>query len=407
MKAFAKMLSILLAFLTVLSLCSCAKKEEVSSEWVGVEETRQGAISDTGYYYLNNQNLLYYVDFQNGINVCLCNKAGCPHGTTTVPEELSECEALLPTAFGWISTMFCWNQYIYYMKLDQYGRSLYRRNADGTGEAKVAILCEKYMEEDSEIEVDVYCFTVAGNYVYYYAAIKAVIQTEEGVFTNQNKLTALLRLDLRTGKEEILTECYESNKGLRLVAVRNDSAIYSLASFPDADYSAENYNTLYAQCPVQILQWNAESGESNVLLEKTRAEIGDAICYMGGSFYCYPGNDQYSIDLETGELTQVVANGSLRIINADIGIGHSDETGRFQVKNLKTGKLLPNAYEAYLLQIVCASNDMLIITYLVENDDRTKDEHFMFIKPESLSDGLQEEDATEFYIRHYSAYTSS
>ena len=407
MKVFMKAVAVLLVFLQVMGLCACAKKEEVSSEWVGVEETRQGAISDTGYYYLNNQNLLYYVDFQRGINVCLCNKAGCPHGTTTVPEDLSECEALLPTAFGWISTMFYWNNCFYYMEHDQYGRSLYRRNADGTGEAKVATLCEKYMEEDSEIEVDVYCFTVAGNYVYFYAAIKAVVQTEVGVFTNQNKLTALLRLDLRTGKEEILTECYESNKGLRLVAVRNDSAIYSLASFPDVDYSAENYNTLYAQCPVQILQWNADTGESKVLVEKTRAELGDTILYMGGSFYCCPGNDQYSIDLETGKLTQVVANGSLQILNADVGIGHNNETGDFQVKDLKTGKELPNAYEAYLLQIVCASNDMLIITYLVENDDRTKDEHFVFVAPQSLSDGLQEEDTTEFYIRHYDAYTGS
>ena len=199
MKAFTKIISMLLVFLMVLSLCSCAKKEEPEkNEWGSASILREGAISDTGYYYLNSRRLLYYVDFESGVNVCLCSKAGCTH-------DGDGCEAEIPNNSGILSTMFFYNGGIYFTNIDEYGWVLYRRNADGTGESKIATLCEKYMKEDPEIEVNAFCFTVADNYVYYYAEIRVVVR-EENVNTYQNKLTALLRLDLRTGKEEILAE---------------------------------------------------------------------------------------------------------------------------------------------------------------------------------------------------------
>jgi hypothetical protein len=260
------------------------------------------------------------------------------------------------------------------------------------------------MKEDPEISVGVYCFTVAGNYVYYYADVDAVIETEEHIFTHQSKLNALLRLDLRTGKEEILAECYEKNRGLRLVAVRNDSAIYTLASYPGVYYGDENYNALAEKCQIQLLQWNAETGESKVLLDKTWKDIGSSVTYAGGKFFCYPGDVRHSINLETGALTRVEEMNDLLIINADYGFLYDEEAGICRVKNLKTGELLPNEYGEYLFrfQVECYSDDMLILTYRVENEDGSKDDHYMFVKTASLADGLQKEDATEFYVRHYS-----
>ena len=397
MKAYMNIVSILLVFLMVLSLCACTKKEETDkNEWVNVVEIREGAISDTGYYYLN-QGLLHYVDFQNGVNVCLCSKAGCTH-------DDSECEAEIMLDLGGVfSTMFFWNGGIYFTTFGEYGWGLYRRNADGTGESKVATLCEKYMKEDPEIEVDAYFFTVAGNYVYYYGQVKAVVM-QENITTSQTKLNALLRLDLRTGKEEILAECYEKNKGLRLVAVRNDSAIYTLASYPGVYYGDENYNALAEKCQIQLLQWSEETGESKVLLDKTWKEIGDSITYAGGEFFCYPEDVRHSINLETGALTRVEEMNDLLIINADYGFLYDEEADMCQVKNLKTGEVLPNEYGKYLFRfnIKCYSDDMLILTYRVENEDGSKDDHYMFVTAESLADGLQKEDATEFYVRHYS-----
>ena len=359
---------------------------------------REGAISDTGYYYINNQNLLQYVDFESGVNVCLCSKAGCPHGAS------EECEALITLNSGMLSTMFFYNGGIYFTSVDEYGWVLYRRNADGTGQSKVATLCEKYMKEDPEIEVNAFWFTVAGNYVYYYAEIRVVVM-EENISTYQTKLNALLRLDLRTGKEEILAENYEKNKSFYLVAVRNDSAIYALYSTPDVEYDAENFDALLNQSPVQILQWSAETGESKVLVEKTRKEIGNSVTYQGGKFYCTPGDNMYSIDLETGALTQVVKNGTLIVWGADLGYLYDTKARTRQLKNLNTGELLPNAYEAYLLQVKCYSDDMLIMTYLIDKEGGAKDGYYMFVKLESLADGLQKEDAAEFYVRHYASYS--
>ena len=392
MKAFAKAITTLLVFLQVMGLCSCAKKEEASNEWVGMSGASEGAISDTGYYYLN-QGLLYFVDFQNGVNVCLCNKAGCLH-------EGSGCEAEIPLNLGVLSTMFYWNEGIYFTGLDYYGCNLYRRNADGTGQSKVATLCEQYMKEDPEIEVEAFFFTVAGNYVYYHAEIQVVVRVEN-VNTAQTKLRALLRLDLRTGKEEVVVECEEENKRIEPIAFCNDSAIYTIASYPDVEYGAENYDELLLQCPVQILQWSAETGESKVLVEKTIKEIGySGIFYQEGKYYCTPDNNMYSIDLETGKLTQVAENGSMLALNADYGFWYDYETEKYQLKNLNTGEVLPNEFEEeYFLNFKCFSDDMLILTYQDAKASGTVDVFYAFVKPESLADGLQKDDVTEFYVR--------
>ena len=398
MKAFAKMVSILLALLMVLSLCSCAKKEEASNEWVGMSGASEGAISDTGYYYLN-QGLLYYVDFQNGVNVCLCSKAGCSH-------DGSGCEAEIPLNSGVLSTMFYWNGGIYFTGLDYYGCNLYRRNADGTGQSKVATLCEQYMKEDPEIEVEAFFFTVAGNYVYYHAEIQVVVRVEN-VNTAQTKLRALLRLDLRTGKEEVVVECEEENKRIEPIAFCNDSAIYTITSYPDVEYGAENYDALLRQCPVQILQWSAETGESKVMVEKTIKEIGySGIFYQEGKYYCTPDNNMYSIDLETGELTLVAENGSMFALSADYGFWYDYETEKDQLKNLNTGEVLPNEFEEeYLLNFKCFSDDMLILTYQDAKASGTVDVFYAFVKLESLADGLQKEDVTEFHAHQVVVYT--
>ena len=399
MKAFVKIVSMLLVLLTVLSLCACTKKEEPEkNEWVSASVSREGAISDTGYYYLNNRNLLHYVDFESGTNVCLCSKAGCTH-------DGDGCEAEIPGNLGVLSTMFFWNGGIYFTSIDEYGRGLYRRNADGTGQSKVVTLCEKYMKEDSEIDVNALGFTVAGNYVYYYTEIRAVVK-EGNVGTYQTVLGALLRVDLRTGKEEVVVENrdYQKNKRLSPIAVRNDSAIYAVTSYPDVEYGAENYDELLNQSPVQVLQWSAETGESKVLLEKTRKELGSTITCYGGNLYCRPDDNQYSIDLETGTLKKVVENGSLYEFNADFALLFDDTNGKRPIKNLKTGELLPNEYEGYWLQVKGYTDDMLILTYIVEYEDRSKDEYFTFISVESLADGLQKEDAAEFYVRHMTSY---
>ena len=392
MKVFVKLVSVLLVFLTVLGLCACTKKEETAkNDWVNVVGIREGAISDTGYYYLN-QGLLHYVDFQNGVNVCLCSKAGCAH-------DDSECEAEIILDLGGVfSTMFFWNGGIYFTTFGEYGWGLYRRNADGTGESKVASLCEKYMKEDPEIEVDAYFFTVAGNYVYYFAGIQAVVK-EGNVSTSQTVLQALLRVDLRTGKEEIVVENrdYQQNKRLNPIAVRNDSAIYAVISYPDVEYGAENYDELRLQSPVQILQWSAETGESKVLLERTQKELGSSITYQGGKFYCRPVGGVYSLDLETGALTQV--DDGLTIINADYGFLFDYEAKQSQLKNLKTGELLPNEFEECSLSMVCDSDHMVILTYMNAKQTGKVDKFYAFLDPESLSDGLQEEDVTAFYVK--------
>ena len=392
-------------FAVLLSLCACKQNVEESDEWVGTRLFNTGAISDDGYYYLDGMNLLHYVDFRTGTSVCLCSKAGCPHETATYGFEVADCDALLEwDQFG---TMFTWEDGLFYSKNDGYGRYLYRRNADGTGESKVGTLCEKYIEEDPEVIVSVYGLIPAGHYVYYYAAIDSVTETEDHTFVQQQKLRGLLRMDLRTGEEEILYEDYGKTE-LILVAARNDSAIYTVRSFPDVENDAENYSELLAKCPVQLLQWNADTGESEIILEKTRAELVSVNC-LDGKFYTVSDDGTYIIDLETGELAlderRTVETGSLRWINWDYAFWRDPDTGRYHLKDLNTGELLPTEIDDGVPSISCASNEYLVISNKVVMDDGTKDGIYMYVKIDDLSDGIQEKDVHEFYAKQYASYS--
>ena len=394
MKKLRKAGIMLCVLAVLLSLCACEQNAEDSDKWVGWQLLYKGAINDAGYYFVDDSLLLNYVDFRSGACVCLCSKAGCTHG--------KDCDAKI--MWDNLGSMFTWEDGLYYTQYDAYGNCLYRRNADGTGESKVATLCEKYIEEDPEVQAEVLGFTPAGNYVYYYADISSVVVNEDNVSVHQTKVKAFLRMDLRTGTEEILVEEYGTN-GLGIIAVRNDSAIYSVSSYPDADRDSEEYSKLLAQCPVKVLQWNAETGESEVLMEKTRAELGSSINYCDGNFYTSIDDNIYTIDFETGEFTlderRIVETGKLSRINWDYAFWRDPDTGYYHLKDLNTGELLPTEIGEGIPDIECASDEVLIIEKRVEMEDGKKDGFFMFVKIDDLADGIQAKDIHEFYVLQY------
>ena len=83
-----------------------------------------------------------------------------------------------------------------------------------------------------------------------------------------------------------------------------------------------------------------------------------------------------------------------------LGFWYDYETEKDQLKNLNTGEVLPNEFEEeYLLNFKCFSDNMLILTYQDAKASGTVDVFYAFVKPESLADGLQKDDVTEFYVR--------
>ena len=64
----------------VMLLPGCAE-EPVSSGWEQCTGGNAGIFTAEGYYYTSPRKLLYFLDVDNGINVCLCSKIGCTHGS--------------------------------------------------------------------------------------------------------------------------------------------------------------------------------------------------------------------------------------------------------------------------------------------------------------------------------------
>lgn len=411
MKFMRKCILLSLSLLILLSLFGCGqqKNRNNNNTWNAVNYTYKGACSDAGYYYISKQNVLYYADFQSGVSVCLCNKANCPHDSTTSGDALAACEAFLNnTETGTLSTMFFWNSGLYYVQNTPYGIQLFRRNADGTNEAKVLTLCNAYLEDAPDVQIEAYGFTVAGNYVYYYAMMNSIIETEPNAFTSQTKSKALMRINLKTSKEEVLVEDSDVNHSLFLVAVQATSMIYTIVTYPDVNYDSENYSVLTNQCPVQIMQWSENNGESTLLVESTQGEMGTVVKCIDDELYCYKDNSWCQIDLATGEILYSgpfhVESGTLSIINSDYAFWREKTSDNWSILDLNTSELLPNEYGEYTLSIVGSTSDAFIMTRSISKENGAKDIVYMYIPLESLLDGLQEADIVELYTLHTDEY---
>ena len=383
MKQWKKILATFLAGMLVFCMTSCAQEQENSGDWVAAEATYTGALCDTGYYYLTKENILHYVDFYAGTNVCLCSRIGCKH------DDYRECDAYIADQGVGGTTLRFWNGGIYYVESDQYGPQLYRRNATGGDLQKIACLGETYLEMYQDISLAVYAPALAEGFLYYYIDGTRVLREEEGMVV-QSFLKAILRLDLSTGKETVVVEERRENYQLSLIAAKKNSAMYSLVAYPE-DSQAEDYSERSAQCPVQVLQWNAGADEDRTLLEGTKAQFGEAHHYYDGKLYYALEDGRYSYDLKSGKTTQV-AKGATQQINEDYAIQTEEGTGNKLLLNMNTGALLPNALSS--LRVRAVSKDMVI---LIHSDRQNHANRYGFVALDSLSDGLQEEDFFVFY----------
>ena len=173
-----KVLCILLAAMLMLSLTACVKqpdgttgdgvstptttvpvgtgapegvKVDLNDQWV-INTDGGHRFSEAGYYYLSDY-FLYFMDTENGNSVILCSKAGCQHDKAEDWDEIYACEAFIDGC----TIMFYSDGYLYFDKHERDNPNaihLYRRNADGTGEVKLATLGEGYFTQTAEVDVN-------------------------------------------------------------------------------------------------------------------------------------------------------------------------------------------------------------------------------------------------------------
>ena len=236
-----RIISLLLTLFMVGTITACNNPVDTKVEyldWVYVrEQTTRGAVSDQGYYYLDG-SILSYVDFASGLSVALCSRAGCKH-------KEYDCDAYIGGGYAF-TPMYFENDRIYYAD----GGTIYRRNATGIEYAEVGVIGKKYLEERKGVEPQK--FAVTGDYLYYLADIQEI--TSEGSTTTViATMQTIGRVNLNTGKDELLVEeaLDRDSEKLLLCAVCKNGIIYHHWEGVEKGMSYEPIG--FCECPNMLM----------------------------------------------------------------------------------------------------------------------------------------------------------
>ena len=348
--------------------------------------TARGVLVDDGYYYIED-GFLRYLDMNSGISVYLCSDLLCEH------KDESLCEAGIMDPMTPMLIFFA-DDSLYYVEMDGYGASVVmRRNAAGMALEKVARLGESFMGKDKSVSVGQ--FMLADNWLYYQMSVDAITMTEYGSEVKAEK-QVLCRLNLKTGKDEVLVEFDGGSLGL--VSVKEDAMLYQLVDMPEAEplydedgfpYLPQEYYDQLPDSPSRLMCWNQKTGESTVLLEKRNFDMKSLKCYGGKVIYYNSAADErYGYDLKTGEVAKMeLITGT--IINEDYMLHTKD--GMQSILNLKTGKTYPISMQGQSFSVYNRSENWVIFAAKQGNDRIC-----YYIPMAALADGIQAEEATRF-----------
>lgn len=375
-------------------LSACNKQTGTGSEWVWAYNQR-GAFSDKGYYFLTSGGFLRFVDTTSGVSVCLCSKAGCQHDQEPDHRKSESCEARLIGA-SMITPIFFWGNNLYYVLKDQYGSHVYRRDATGAGLETVATLGEKYIEDQRVVTV--YAYAVADGFLYYSADVDGSVRAADGGNMVQWISNYLGRLDLQTGKEEILLD--KSDVYITLCAVKGNEALFHTAGVPDTAYNDPNYRQLRLEMPATLQHWDGTNGQTRTLLESTVREFPPiSIVDNDKAYYSVALDDEYSVyayDLHTGK-QDTVSHDTLRYMGNGYALRLDSDSERWHLYDLNARKTLPYELNDKSLWLTTVSNTGFVVRYGTASSDTSGQQIYNYIKYASLADGLQEEDLMDFY----------
>ena len=306
---------------------------DLNDQWV-INTDGGHRFSEEGYYYLSDY-FLYFMDTENGNSVILCSKAGCQHDKAEDWDEIYACEAFINGG----AVLFYSDGYLYYDKIEQDNPNaihLYRRNADGTAEKKVATLCEAYFSQTASVQPAAYI--AADGILYYTAVIYEIAQPEPGAFVESRREVLLMRLDLTTGKEEEILRLKDTY--IRPLAARKDALIFHrLDALPQEEMLEMDAEKLDAM-PALLQVWTESSGTATTIFEKT-----DEQCTMQGIFgskFYYSGRNEYAgvyaYDFATGEHTTTNLPENACIINENYWSVYDHEGFKTTIYDFRTGE---------------------------------------------------------------------
>lgn len=370
-----------------------AQAEIGEMDWVWASNDN-GAFSDAGYYYLSSEGFLYFLDTENGLSVCLCGKVGCLHDQEEDPFKREECEAKLS---GRLTPVFYWDGGLFYVESDAYGTHLYRRNADGSDLSKVSTLGSQYAKDQKSVEL--FSFAIAEGYLYYDAEVDSVVQDETGAGVVQRELCYIGRVNLQTGKDEILFS--DAENYLVLCAAASDASLILSKGQPDLSVNDPGYAEALLNEPARLLFWDGTDGALTQVFQKTIRQCQNiTLVADGGVFYKGSSKESaatYRYDLRTGA-EEKVSDSAIRHINGQYAL-RTDDAGIWQIYDFHAKSFLPNDFSEDSLAVGTVSEDGFILLRGIREGNSIKARIYCYVTFKTLEDGLQEADLMPFYTR--------
>lgn len=392
----------LLFTLILLMLCTLAgcKQETISSsynneDWVYVrDKTTKGALSDNGYYYLNGY-ILSYADFGTEKSIALCAKAGCNHKDDT-------CDAYLVADTA--MPMYFWEDHLYYVP----DNVVYRRNAIGGDLAEVGGLGMKYIQQSKS--VDVRDCVVAHGYLFYLADIRENVIDETGTSTAVLTTKYIGRMQLSTGKDEILVEeeMDAESENLILCAAQKDGVLLQYVEGVNIDRNDPTYIEATKNSAVSLKRWDIEANRMDTLFTKTVENFSAVTMVSSGKVYyrslttaAQGSGATYTYDLNSGKEELIYPEQNAQQIGGGYLLCLNQETRKYYIYDMNIGEKQPDEIAMTLSPYnVSDKGVVLLATFTQDVDESTvqKNRVCYFVAHGSLADGLQETDLKQLYV---------
>ena len=289
---------------------------------------------------------------------------------------------------------------MYYINFGKNGLNLFRSDVTWTEHVELGSLGTQYIENKQSITATNYALTE--DYWYYSAEVKGSVWDEDALqWTSKLMLSYISRIDLRTGKEEIVVE--EQGNMLELFAAQNDAVLFSTQGTPDAEIGDPAYQEQLAKFPILLKRWDGETGQITTLFEKYSSECGKIIGFYGGKIY-YAVHEsttqfnQHTFDISTGEDKLFLEQKGVFLWPGGYGrlVNSKPNEGKYLL-DLRSGKKLPIDIEG-TPSFECGAEHGCILRCPVTPADGGPTEHRVCYVPyTALSDGLQEADLMQIY----------
>ncbi|MBR5513621.1 MAG: hypothetical protein IKV85_06505 [Ruminococcus sp.] len=301
-----RMLAIILTVMMTFSGCDGNNSRKEQTELPSdTPYCRNIMETENGYYYNVARTLsLRYADKETGNDVFLCGKPDCMH------DGDENCTATYNNII--VSEPVLYEDYIYFTTLtctkDKMGCSLYRAAPDGSSVDKVADIAEVEKLPKSTFFPDANCnFIIHRGYAYVPYSI--------GWSYFDFIQSGLARVDIQTGKSEIITSCneYRGFSSCDIIAGCGDYVLYH-----DWRYKTASENEL------PFCRYNIKTGEIDTIIDDENSEnltlacIGDNEVY----FTYFDAENEITMlrayDVETAERKTPEINTGERAITGDI-----------------------------------------------------------------------------------------